>query len=153
MSAITVVDNIVTATGVDGRTRTVEYHDPELARAAAEAMGLRASFGEELTFAQFVGLWRRYHAGVRLKLVSLASYESIIANHLMPYFGDIELRRINEKLLERFIQDQLNRHGYARAVTPSIIKLQAILGIAVKWGYLKENPARRIDAMFLSVRQ
>ncbi len=68
----------------------------------------------------------------------------ILEQNLLPAFGNVDLSGIRRQDVQMFIA-QLTQAGYAPNSVDHIHNvLSAVLGTAVKWGHLKENPARGV---------
>ena len=68
-----------------------------------------------------------------------------VNRHLLPRFGHRELSAITRQEIQAYVA-HLTQSGYAPKTVDHIHDvLSAILRTAVKWGHLKENPARGVD--------
>lgn len=96
-------------------------------------------------FEEYWPEWLRLHA-VNVKESTRVSYESVIRNHLAPRFGKMELTRITTRDIQALIAD-LTAQGdlSAKTVLGIVVVLREMLGHAVKWGYLHQNPAEYVD--------
>src|SRR5262249_8908871 len=69
----------------------------------------------------------------------------MLRRHLLPRFGDTELSAITRQEIQAYMA-HLTQRGYApRSIDHVHDVLSAILRTAVKWGHLRENPARGVD--------
>jgi len=79
-------------------------------RALAEAVRAidRGSFAEftPIGFADFAARWIETSARPNTKSSTCRDYEGSIRNHLVPYFGDVELRRITREMVQRYMADK-----------------------------------------------
>ena len=69
----------------------------------------------------------------------------MLRRHLLPRFGDSELSAITRQEIQAYVA-HLTQQGYApRSIDHVHDVLSAILRTAVKWGHLRDNPARGVD--------
>jgi integrase len=69
----------------------------------------------------------------------------MLRRHLLPRFGDSELSAITRQEIQAYVA-LLTQQGYApRSIDHVHDVLSAVLRTAVKWGHLRENPARGVD--------
>jgi integrase len=62
-------------------------------------------------------------------------------NHLIPYFGNIAIDKITTKMLDDFYNDKLDEGLALKTVREFHDLLRRAFSQAVKWAYLKHNPA------------
>lgn len=87
-----------------------------------------------------------------VKPSTFSGYEAIVRNHILPKLGFVTLRQIKAEQLNVFY-GYLLTSGHAinggGLAAPSVIRVHAVLRRAlrdaVRWDYLKENPATRAD--------
>jgi len=69
----------------------------------------------------------------------------MLRRHLLPRFGDSELSAITRQEIQAYVA-LLIQQGYApRSIDHVHDVLSAVLRTAVKWGHLRDNPARGVD--------
>jgi integrase len=69
----------------------------------------------------------------------------MLRRHLLPRFGDSELSAITRQEIQAYVA-HLTQQGYApRSIDHVHDVLSAVLRTAVKWGHLRDNPARGVD--------
>ena len=69
----------------------------------------------------------------------------MLKKHLLPRFGDKEVSDVTRQEIQAYVA-QLTQAGYApRSIDHIHDVLSAILRTAMKWGHLRENPARGVD--------
>lgn len=136
------------------RARTARLADIEAGR-----FGLRRA-RRAPTFREFVeGVWRR-EVAILLKPSALRSYESLLAHHLLPAFGDHPLSAITRAAAKAFIARKAaeQRASYSRTrpnpnrptlsrktILNTVALLSAILeAAAVDYELLHANPLRGI---------
>jgi integrase len=64
-----------------------------------------------------------------------------VINHLIPYFGETPIDKITTKMLDDFYNDKLDEELAPKTVREFHNLLRRAFSQAVKWGYLKHNPA------------
>ena len=106
-----------------------------------------------MKFAAFYKIWKERH-GPLLSPTTYDTYVLAIEDRIIPYFGNMQLKRINETQVQGFIEELRidgERHdGRKGKLAPaSIFKfyriLRAMLNRAVAWHYLTDNPCNRIE--------
>jgi len=69
----------------------------------------------------------------------------MLKKHLLPRFGDKEISEVTRQEIQAYVA-QLTNAGYApRSIDHIHDVLSAVLRTAMKWGHLRENPARGVD--------
>jgi integrase len=69
----------------------------------------------------------------------------MLKKHLLPRFGDKEISDVTRQEIQAYVA-QLTQAGYApRSIDHIHDVLSAVLRTAMKWGHLRENPARGVD--------
>lgn len=103
-----------------------------------------------MTLSEFYwDVWTPYHSMVNLSDNSQASYRSVIGKHVMPLLGNVEVRSLTKAQVEAYIEQCAAYAGCYRAITPWVLKLQALLTKAVQYGLIDKNPVMQIDALFV----
>jgi integrase len=78
------------------------------------------------------------------KFSTQRGYTSLLHKHLLPRFEDQRLCDFNRSEIQQFVLGKL-KHGYAWEMANRILDLLSkVLGTAVEWGYLSDNPGRGI---------
>jgi integrase len=73
------------------------------------------------------------------------NHRHILGKHLLPRFGDKPVAEVTRQEVQAYVA-QLNQAGYApKSIAHVHDVLSAVLRTAVKWGHLKDNPARDVD--------
>jgi len=96
------------------------------------------------TFAGFARVWLESYARTRTKPSTLKSYETIINANLIPAFGDMAMTDITAEIIQRYVTTRLERVK-PKTVINELVPLKEMLKHAVRWGYLKLNPAREVE--------
>lgn len=75
--------------------------------------------------------------------------ETIIRNHLIPFFGNIILSKITPEMVEEYkLQRKASpKNPKNRTINLELLTLSAILRKAVEMEYLKENPLRKVKKL------
>ncbi len=97
-----------------------------------------------ITLALFVG--EQFEPGVlpTLKFATQQIYSLLLRKHLLPRFGSQRLCDISRAEIQRFLLEKL-RLGLAWETTNHLRHLLSkVLGTAVDWKYLSENPVRGV---------
>jgi len=72
-------------------------------------------------------------------------YVGHVENHLKPYYGTIQITRINYDSVERFIQDCQDKRVSVPTLKKILITLGAIMTYACRKRYIDYNPVRDIE--------
>jgi integrase len=99
---------------------------------------------KKITFKQFAEEWVNSYARTRTKLSTLRSYQNIINTHLTPVFGDFLLTDITTAMLQGYVAKRLERVKAKTAIN-ELVPLKKMFKHAVRWGYLKLNPAEHVE--------
>ena len=99
---------------------------------------------KKIIFADFAKLWLSSYAEMKLKPSTLRSYKDIINNHLLPVMGDYEFSEITTDKLQRYVAMRLQKVK-PKTVINELVPLKEMFRHAVRWGYLKVNPAEYVE--------
>jgi hypothetical protein len=98
------------------------------------------------TFAQFVADWReRWLPAQRLKPSTSADYGYMIDGHLVPFFGETPLQRIDVEKIDGYIADKTASGLSAKTIRNHLALLRVILKTARRWKRIRENPLDDVD--------
>jgi hypothetical protein len=122
----------------DGTIVAFRFHDEECARSAVSAIELAQDDEGPITVRELHSRWLIYHATVRMKPATLAVYEKLVAP-LLDEFGDVTIDQLDPDIFVAYFRLRVASGKYA-GLMGSFRTLSAILGVAVKWAYLDENP-------------
>lgn len=78
-----------------------------------------------------------------LKYATQKHYRYVLDVHLIPAFGNTQLRNLTREDLQRFLSRKLNGGLSWETVHHFKCGLSKILGAAEEWGYISENLARK----------
>ncbi len=102
---------------------------------------------ESLTFNQFAELYFKNHSPT-LKEYTAAQYRVIYDTRIKPYFGNMRIRNITALDIRKWLMD-LERSDSKKPLSENakgvyFRTLSAMLGVAVKWDILDDNPCRKV---------
>lgn len=96
---------------------------------------------ENITFAGFVDRWMKNHVDTKLTLTSKDTYQVVLDNNLIDYFGEMKLKDIKRfHIVEYFTKED----GKALLPTKYMV-LKSIFARAMEWEVLKSNPTLYVD--------
>lgn len=95
-------------------------------------------------FKEYALQWLEHYAKGKVRDTTYTSYEGIIKNHLNPVFGELWLSRITAMMMQKYITDRLQGRK-AKTVVNEVVVLKEMFKHAVRWGYLKFNPAEYLE--------
>lgn len=100
------------------------------------------------TLKEYLDEWVEIHGKANLRPSTYASYKSHIKNHIVPYIGNVPLKKVTPAMIDNMLQ-QLSAKGLS---TSTCRYAQRILGVAFeaarKYRYIETNPARDILTKF-----
>lgn len=96
------------------------------------------------TFKEFAELWLRSYAEGKVKPSTLAGYTDIIERLLTPAFGSYNLSDVTTGHLQAHVANRL-RSVSAKTVCNEIVVIKEMFKHALRWGYLKLNPAEYLE--------
>jgi integrase len=99
---------------------------------------------KKIRFKEFSTLWLESYAKSKAKPSTFKSYEDIIDKHLKPKFGDYLLTEINTALLQKYVAMRLESVK-PKTVVNEIVPIKKMFKHAVRWGYLKVDPAGYVE--------
>jgi len=93
----------------------------------------------KITVAVFVTKWQGDYLAVqqqlgRLKPSTANSYQSNLANHILPFFGAMSLRDVTLPHVREFIKTLLGKQLAAKTIGNVILILKQMFKHAVQWG-------------------
>lgn len=109
---------------------------------------------KKISFADFSRVWLESYAKGRVRNSTLLRYEQLLKFHLIPHFGNSYLSTIHLEDIQKYISSKLSEG----IVSPTTINrtrtlLQEMLKHAVKWQYLKENPAQYSEPLKIKKKE
>ena len=132
---------------IDGRIHWISgYSQKELLENAVKLATEQCMDASTLTdkqpciFSAYAENWMRLYKENHLKHTTLREYSTILNKHLLPAFGDADIRAVTTDAIQRFM------NGKAAMSRKSIREMVMVLGMimesAVEDGILTRNPAR-----------
>jgi integrase len=101
---------------------------------------------KKITFAEFARKWMSDYARGSIKASTYESYESVMRTHLVPFFGVIELGKITLEDVQRYVATkQQEGRVKPKTINNTLVPLKEMFTHAVRWGYLRENPAHYVE--------
>lgn len=100
---------------------------------------------EEITFAAFADRWLTKYASVKVKPSTLKDYEGVVHTHLVPFFGKSLLSRITPAQVQDYVGNKVEKEMAPRTINKTVTVLKMMFKHAMRWEYLKENPARFVE--------
>jgi integrase len=106
------------------------------------------------TFAAFVADWRqRWLPAQRLKPSTASDYSYIIDGHLIPYFGETPLQRIDVEKIDGYIASKTADGLSAKTIRNQLALLRVILKTARRWKRIRANPLDDVDLPKIKQRE
>ncbi len=96
------------------------------------------------TFKEFSDVWLTSYAATSVKPSTLAGYKDMIERLLKPAFGHYQITDIMTGHLQAFVADRLKSVS-AKTATNEIVVIKEMFKHALRWGYLKLNPAEYVE--------
>jgi integrase len=99
---------------------------------------------KKATFHEFATLWLESYAKLKTKPSTFRSYHDIIHKRLIPVMGDYLLTEITTAKLQRYVALRL-AEVKPKTVINEIVPIKEMFRHAVRWGYLRVNPAEYLE--------
>ena len=99
---------------------------------------------EAPSLADFSISWLATWAVVKLKASAFREYESVVRRHLVPAFGHRRLDAITTEDIQVYVAGKIEAGFAPRTVDNHVIVLKRILGTAVDYGLIGENPVKKV---------
>lgn len=93
-----------------------------------------------LTFAQFSEEWLRTYVKTNNKLSEQKTKASVLRNHLVPFFGRMELAQIRIGEVERYKAAEMGGGLKAKSINNHLAILRKCLRCAMEWGRIANVP-------------
>jgi len=96
----------------------------------------------DILFKAFAAKWLADYAKVSVKKSTFDSYAAIFRLHLIPTFGNLNLRRISGAHIQAFVAAKVSKHGLSpKSVVNMLIPLKEMFKHATHWGYVRYDPS------------
>ena len=97
-----------------------------------------------ISFNEFKTIWLDKYAKGEVRPTTLDQYESLYKKHIIPYLGAKKLSQIGVEDIQGF-KSALQQKGLGPQMVKHNLRLvRQMLNHAVDWGYLRNNPAKKI---------
>ena len=100
------------------------------------------------TFRRFAWRWFEIHIETNSKPSYARSTEQILRVHLVPHFGDAELRTVSSEAVALFKARQAKKLA-PKTVNNHLGALSRLFRSAVEWGYAERNPVKGVGLLKL----
>lgn len=103
---------------------------------------------ERITFAEFVDRYvHEYLPGRNLKQTTIENYGRDLRCHLLPFFGDLTLGRVEAepRLIDAYIALKASEGLSPKTINNHVLLLNVMLRRAVAWRLLRANPVANVD--------
>lgn len=126
------------------------YSSSRFREAASSQPERRGAAG--LTLAQFLDEFVEVYGCRRWSISTFTSHQALIANYIRPHLGQLPLRELNPRILDRYYQELLRlpakagscQRGGKTVSSRTALEVHRLLHCAcnqaVKWEYLERNP-------------
>jgi len=100
---------------------------------------------KKITFTDFAQKWLKDYAEGKVKPSTLDHYQRVVAVHLVPYFGETPLQQISPEMVQGYIAQKKEANLTPKTINNTLVPLKEMLKHAVRWSYLRENPALYVE--------
>ncbi|MFC1717289.1 tyrosine-type recombinase/integrase [Candidatus Poribacteria bacterium] len=70
-----------------------------------------------------------------------------IEAHLLPYFGDTSLKKINPQMLDKYKPKRVREGASNNTVNHELVCLSHIMKMAIRWRYIEHNPVSSVEKL------
>jgi integrase len=106
----------------------------------------------KMKFNDYSKKWLKSYAEVSVKPSTLKSYKDIIKRLFKPAFGNFYLTDISTGQLQSFVADR-SKDVSAKTACNEIVVMKEMFKHALRWGYLKQNPAEYVERPRLTKKE
>ncbi len=99
---------------------------------------------KKITFQEYSQHWLRTYAEVSVKPSTYASYKDVINRLLVPEYGNYQLSDLTTGHLQTYVAKR-RKSVSAKTVCNEIVVIKEMFKHAVKWGFLRTNPAWEVE--------
>lgn len=100
---------------------------------------------EEISVSDYLDYWMEHYVKTSLKFTTYDHYTRDIKNHIRPALGKYYLQRLSIQKLQDFFTSKFQDGYSANSLCGFYGILSGAFEYAIKWGYLKSNPMKRIS--------
>ena len=125
----------------------------KLKKAIEETKGLDVAKGQRYTVGQWMDVWYKYYAQIKLRPSSHKTYEGYIKNHIKPNIGNIpltklttlDLQRLYQKLLTEGRVDRLESQNQPKGLSPKTVRninqvISSAMQLAIQQHLISHDP-------------
>lgn len=124
----------------DNSKAGAEAYEAVLRRMLAKGESLDIQLVAPLTFIQFAENWMKNYVQTNNKSSEQRTKSSVLRNHLIPFFGQLELGRIRCEEIERYKAAEASRGLLAKSINNHLAILRKCLRCAAEWGHISDVP-------------
>lgn len=103
---------------------------------------------EKRTVKEYLDTWVEAHGKANLRPSTFSGYKSHINNHIVPYIGNVPLKKLTPGMLDNMFQKLFEKKLSQSTVRYAQRILSVALEAARKYHYIDSNPARDILTKF-----
>jgi len=75
------------------------------------------------------------------------TYKNIVYNHLVPFFGSLDMRALNDARIIEFASQKVNKENLSPSIVDNCITvLRRVINVAIEIGLLESNPVPKMRA-------
>ncbi|HKA55729.1 MAG TPA: tyrosine-type recombinase/integrase [Candidatus Binatia bacterium] len=101
---------------------------------------------KKVSFQDFAHKWLVDYAEGKVKPGTLDHYQRVVRVHLVPYFDTTPLQQISPEMVQGYIsQKRTEGRLTPKTINNTLVPLKEMFKHAVRWGYLRENPALYVE--------
>jgi len=99
---------------------------------------------QKIAFREFAKLWLQSYAEGNLKPSTILGYQTVIQRRLVPFLGDRWLSDITPAMVQKYVAGRL-KEVKPKTICNELVLMKRMFKHALRWGYLKSNPAELVD--------
>lgn len=103
-------------------------------------------------FSGFAHHWHQVHVLANCKPSTQRSYHTVMRMHLVPHFGDRDLRTIDAEAIEAFKAAQLKAGSKPKSVNNRLGVLGRLFHDAHRWKYCEHNPCEDVQPVSTGIK-
>ena len=98
----------------------------------------------KMSYREYKDLWRDKYAMGQVRSTTMAKYDSLWNNHLIPALGDVPIAQIGVEDIQSLKSTKISEGLSPQTVKHMLRLLRQSLEHAVDWGYIRTNPAKKV---------
>lgn len=140
---------IVYYIGKKQKSKTIGPNKKEAEKVLAETLSQLNSGSykeiEQVLFEEFAKKWfEHYRITSKVKPTTLRTYRDYIENHFNPAFKNLYVSNIKTRHVDELLA-KASKGRKAKTVNKILTSLKTMFKFAVRWNYIKENPASDVE--------